>query len=403
MTDPYDVSVIGGGIVGLATAYQVLQAHPDLRLVVLEKEARLATHQSGRNSGVVHAGLYYRPGSLKARLCREGKAELEEFARDRNIPYQRCGKLIVAVRPSEVPRLSTLRERALANGISDIRELGPAGIREIEPHVTGLRALHSPGTGVIDFRAVTEDLAATVRARGGEILTGVEVHQVTVGGAEQVLRTSRGDLRTRTIIACAGLHADRLLAPANGRSSARIIPFRGGYLALRPSARHLVRALVYPVPDPALPFLGIHLTKRIDGSVIVGPNAILALAREGYRLGAFSWRDSLEMAGFPGFWRLLVRHLRPGLREALHEVAPRTLLPELRRFVPELDGSDLGPGPAGVRAQLVERSGTIVDDFRLWEADGVIQVVNAPSPAATASLAIGRYVASRAGRRFGWE
>jgi L-2-hydroxyglutarate oxidase len=402
MAAPYDVAVVGGGIVGLATSYQLVQRYPGLRLVVLEKEMRLATHQTGRNSGVVHAGLYYRPGSLKARLCREGKAELEEFARDRKIPYRRCGKLIVAVRPSELPRLSTLRERALANGIEEVRDLDPAGIQEVEPHATGLKALHSPGTGVIDFRAVAVALAEILRARGCDILTGAEVRRVRTAGTEHVLRTGRGEVRSRSIIACAGLHADRLAGLPDGRGGARIVPFRGGYLTLRPAARDLVRALIYPVPDPALPFLGVHLTRRIDGRVLVGPTAILALAREGYRLGAISGRDVLDMVTFPGFWHLAARHVGPGIREALHEVAPRTLLPELRRYVPQMEAGDLGPGPAGIRAQLVDRSGALVDDFRVRETDGMIQVVNAPSPAATACLAIGRFVAGRAGRRFGW-
>jgi (S)-2-hydroxyglutarate dehydrogenase len=401
MTARYDVAVVGGGIIGLASAYQLVQRFPGLRLVVLEKEPRLAAHQTGRNSGVVHAGLYYRPGSLKARLCREGKAELEEFATDQGIPYRRSGKLIVAVRRSELPRLSSLKERALANGIRDVEEIGPGGIREMEPHATGLRALLSPGTGVIDYPAVARCLAAVLKSHGCEVVTGVEVRRLQPSAMGHTLVTSRGELRARGVVACAGLHADRLAAKGEGRREARIVPFRGGYLTLRPEAGHLVRALIYPVPDPALPFLGVHLTRRIDGNVLVGPNAILALSREGYGLGSLSARDLLDLLTFWGFWRLAVRHVGPGLREALHELAPRTILPQLRRYVPRIQRGDLKPGPAGIRAQLVDRRGALIDDFVFRESDGLLEVVNAPSPAATASLAIGRLVADRAARRFG--
>jgi (S)-2-hydroxyglutarate dehydrogenase len=397
----YDVAVVGGGIVGLATAYQLWRRYPGLRLAVLEKEAGLATHQSGRNSGVVHAGLYYRPGSLKARLCREGKAELEEFAADRGIPYRRCGKLIVAVRPSELTRLASLAERAMANGIRDVRQLEAPDIPDVEPHATGLRALHSPGTGVIDYAAVAGALGALLRAGGCEVLTGSEVREVRRARSGHLLRTARGEVRSRWIVACPGLQADRVAAMTGARRNARIVPFRGGYLTLRSEARHLVRGLIYPVPDPELPFLGIHLTRRVDGTVLVGPNAILALSREGYGLGSTSARDVVDLLTFGGFWRLAARHVGRGLREALHELLPRTVIPELRRYVPGIAARDLRRGPAGIRAQLVDRRGALVEDFVLHQGDGVLHVVNAPSPAATASLAIGRFVADRAGDAFG--
>jgi L-2-hydroxyglutarate oxidase len=397
----FDVAIVGGGIVGLATAFQLVRRRSGLSVVVLEKERQLATHQSGRNSGVVHAGLYYRPGSLKARLCREGRAELEEFAAEHGVPFRRCGKLVVAVRPAELSRLADLAERARTNGARDVTEVGPEGIAEIEPQARGIRALHSPGTAVIDFVAVANALADEIRSVGGRILTGREVRGIDERGSWRILRTSPEPVMARHVITCSGLHADRVAAMTGVRPPGRVVPFRGGYLTLRPRARAAVRALIYPVPDPALPFLGVHLTRRVDGEVWVGPNAIPALAREGYGIGSVSPRDLAEMLGFAGFWRVVARHLRPGLREALHELVPRTLLPELRRYVPGIGAADLAPGPAGVRAQLVDRRGTLVDDFVVAEARGVIHVLNAPSPAATAALAIGRLVASRAEASFG--
>ena len=401
MPSRYDVAIIGGGIIGLATAFQLLRRRPGLGLAVLEKERDLATHQSGRNSGVVHSGLYYRPGSLKARLCREGKAELEEFAAEHGLAHRRCGKLVVAVGSEELARLADLAERARANGASDVEEVGPERIAELEPHARGIRALHSPGTGIIDFGAVAQALAGEIRSRGGEILTGRHVTDIGERAGWRVLRTSAEPALTRHVISCAGLHADRVAAMTGARPNARIVPFRGGYLTLRPSARAAVRALIYPVPDPSLPFLGVHLTRRLNGEVWVGPNAVLALAREGYAMGSFSWRDVRDTLGFGGFWRVATRHLGAGLRETLHELIPRTLLPELRRYVPGIEATDLAPGPAGIRAQLVDRRGRLMDDFVVGEARGVVHVLNAPSPAATASLAIGRLVSDRAEASFG--
>jgi (S)-2-hydroxyglutarate dehydrogenase len=396
----YDVAIVGGGILGLATAFQLMRRRPGLSLAIIEKERRLATHQSGRNSGVVHSGLYYRPGSLKARLCREGKAELEEFAAEHGVSHRRCGKLVVAVRSEELTRLADLAERARGNGAA-VEEVGPERIAELEPQASGIRAVYSPATGIIDFGAVAETLAGEIRAQGGQILTGREVRGIDERAGWWLLRTSPEPLGARHVISCAGLHADRVAAMTGARPPARIIPFRGGYLRLRPSARDAVRALIYPVPDPALPFLGVHLTRRLNGEVWVGPNAIPALSREGYTLGKVSWRDVGDMIGFGPFWRVAARHLGPGLREALHELFPRTLLTELRRYVPAIRADDLEPGPAGVRAQLVDRGGNLVDDFVVAEARGIIHVLNAPSPAATASLAIGRMIADRAEASFG--
>jgi L-2-hydroxyglutarate oxidase len=401
MGDRFDLAIVGGGIVGLATSLQALRRWPGTRLLVLEKEPELAMHQSAHNSGVLHSGVYYRPGSLKSHLCREGKAEMERFAEDHGIPFVRCGKLIVAVREDEMSRFRALKERGTANGVEGLDEFGPDGIRELEPHVTGIRALLSPGTGIIDFRRVSLAMAEDVRSGGGEIRTGHRVTGVRRDGPWQVIHTSRDSLAARNVIGCAGLFSDRLAARTGARAEPRIIPFRGSYLTLRPEARGLVRRLIYPVPDPSLPFLGVHFTPRIDGEVWVGPNAVLAFAREGYSPRRWSVRDLLEMFTYPGFWRLARHHYREGLGEMRRAIRRETLIEELRRYVPEIERAHLGPGPAGVRAQAVDRKGGLVDDFSFSESDRVLHVRNAPSPGATASLAIGRHIAERAADRFG--
>jgi L-2-hydroxyglutarate oxidase len=364
---------------------------------VAEKESEVARHQSGRNSGVVHAGLYYRPGSLKARLCVAGKAELERFIGERGIPYRRCGKLVVAVRPREVPRLAALLTRARKNGVRDVEEVPGDRIPDLEPHGAGIRALHSPGTGIVDFRRVAEALGDDVWTRGGEVLTGCEVVRIT-GGRVRTVVTSRGDLHARAIVACAGLQADRLVSASHDRRGIRVVPFRGSYLRLEPTAAALVRGLIYPVPDPNLPFLGVHFTRRIDGQVWVGPNAMVALSREGYRAGRVSGRDLRDLLAFPGFWRLATRHLGAALEELVRELVPGTFVRELRRYVPEVKADDLSPGPSGIRAQAVDRRGRLIDDFVVSSSDGVVHVLSAPSPAATACLAIGRLIAARVER-----
>jgi (S)-2-hydroxyglutarate dehydrogenase len=395
VSDRFDVVVVGGGILGLATAHRLLEVRPGIRLAVVEKEAELATHQSGHNSGVLHAGLYYAPGSLKARLCREGKAEIEQFAERHAIPFERCGKLVVAIDEGELPRLSSLRERAEANGVPGLEAVGPERIHELEPHAAGIAGLWSPETGIIDFQRVALALGDTIRGAGGEIRTSMPVTGITERPGEVVVRTPVGELVAGQVVACAGLHADRLARLTGSEADPRIVPFRGDYYTLDESARGLVRGLIYPVPDPRFPFLGVHFTKRIDGSVWAGPNAVLAFAREGYRR-----RDirPLELAStllYPGFLRLAGRYLRTGLAEMWRDWWKPAFVRELQRYVPEIRADQLRFGPSGVRAQALARDGTLVDDFALGGSGRVLHVRNAPSPAATSSLSIGRVLAER--------
>jgi len=403
MGERFDVAVVGGGILGLATAYRIQQRWPGLSVGVVEKEPHLAGHQSSHNSGVLHSGVYYKPGSLKARLCRQGKAELERFAEAHDIPFRRCGKLIVAVRPGELPRLADLRDRAAANGVNELEEVSPERIVEIEPHAAGLRGLFVPETGIIDYRRVALALADEVRAEGGSMLLGRRVETVRPGNPWMTLETSGGAVEARWVVACAGLQSDRLAARTGASRDPRIVPFRGSYLTLRREARHLVRGLIYPVPDPALPFLGVHFTSRLDGQVWVGPNAVLAFAREGYSPRDVKGADLLSMFSFPGFWRLARRHYGEGLTEMRRALFRRALVRELQRYVPEVGAKDLVAGPSGVRAQAVDRRGGLIDDFAISETDRVLHVRNAPSPAATASLAIGYHIADRAAQRFGFR
>ena len=396
-----DVAVIGGGIVGLATAYQLLGAHPQLRVAILEKEADLATHQTGHNSGVVHAGLYYAPGSLKARLCREGKLELERFVEIQGIPIERCGKLVVALDHGEVPRLAALRERATINGVPGLEEIGPERIAEIEPHAAGIRALWSPSTAIIDFRRVASAMAGEIRARGAEIHLGRRVTGIRGSATEVVVDSTSGPVVARHVIVCAGLQADRLAAMAGVRDAPRIVPFRGDYYTLTADARHLARGLIYPVPDPRFPFLGVHFTRRIDGEVWAGPNAVLAFAREGYRRRDLNVRDLVGTLAYPGFRRLAGRYLRTGLAEMWRDWWKPAFVRELQRYVPAIKAEQLMFGPAGVRAQALSRDGSLVDDFSLGGSGRILHVQNAPSPAATSSLAIGRTLAQTAAERFG--
>lgn len=398
-----DLVVVGGGILGLATTYRLLERRPDLRLVVLEREPELARHQTGHNSGVLHAGIYYAPGSLKARLCREGKADLEAFAAEHGIPFERVGKLVVAVEPRELGRLQALFERATANGVPGLDLLGPDRIREIEPHLRGLRAIWSPTTGIIDFRAVALALAEEARRRGATIETGRAVTALQERSGEVVVGTSRGPLVARAAVVCAGLWADRLAVLSGERPRERIIPFRGDYYTLVGQARELVRGLIYPVPDPRFPFLGVHFTRRIDGSVWAGPNAVLAFARAGYRRSDVDLRDLAETVAWPGFLRLAARHWRAGVGELWRDLSKRAYLAELRRFIPDLGPADIVFGPSGVRAQAVDPDGSLVDDFRLGGSRRILHVRNAPSPGATASLAIGRLLAAEAIERFELE
>lgn len=403
MGAPVDVAIVGGGIVGLATAYRLLLDRPRLSLVLLEKETELATHQTGHNSGVLHAGLYYAPGSRKAQLCREGKQAIERFARERGIPFEHCGKLVVALDESELPRLAAIRERASANGVEGLEEVGRERILEIEPHAAGIRALWSPKSGIIDFRRVALAYADEVRARGGEIRTGTRVtaiRDLDSGGA-RVVETTTGEVNARNLVACAGLHSDRVAALTGDAGSERVVPFRGDYYTLRPSATRLVRGLIYPVPDPRFPFLGVHFTKRIDGSVLAGPNAVLAFAREGYRRLDFSPKDLAETLAFPGFRKLARSYFKTGAAEMWRDWSRKAFTADLAKYVPEIREEDLVFGPSGVRAQALSADGKLVDDFSIGESPHVLHVRNAPSPAATASLAIGGELAKMAIERFG--
>lgn len=397
-----DGVIVGAGIIGLATALRLLEARPGLRLAVLEQEAEPARHQSGHNSGVVHAGLYYAPGSLKARLCRAGKAELEAYCARHAIPLERCGKLVVAVSDDELRRLDALRARAEANGVPGLEIVGPERIREIEPHAAGIRALWSPTTGIVDYRRVALAYADDVRRFGGSIRTDEAVVAIERRPDGLVVRTSRAELSASWLIACAGLWADRVAAMTGdaGPGTPRIVPFRGDYYTLSTGARPLVRGLIYPVPDPRFPFLGVHFTRRIDGAVWAGPNAALAFARAGYRRRDVSLRDLAGTLADPGFARLARRYLRTGLAEMWRDWVKPAFVRELRRYVPELRSDQLTFGPSGVRAQALARDGTLVDDFDLGGSGRVLHVRNAPSPAATASLAIAAHLAAQAIERF---
>jgi (S)-2-hydroxyglutarate dehydrogenase len=400
----YDVTVVGGGLIGLATAYRLLEAKPGLRLAVLEKEPELARHQSGHNSGVIHAGLYYTPGSLKARLCREGMEAVKRFADEREIPYELCGKLVVALDENELAPLAELKRRGIANGLRGLQEVDAKAIRELEPHATGIRGLHVPETGIIDFRRVALAYADEVRAGGGEILLGSRVIglEPSRNGGRSATLERGGPIHAENVIACAGLHSDRVATLTGSASPAyRIAPFRGDYYTLAPAARSHVRGLIYPVLNPSFPFLGVHFTRRIDGVVWAGPNAVPAFAREGYLRRDVNLRDLRSSIGFPGFRRLAREYARTGAAEMWRDYVKWAFVRELQRYVPKVRSRDLRFGPTGVRAQCMSADGKLIEDFLLEEADGVLHVLNAPSPGATASLAIGRMLAEKATAAFG--
>lgn len=388
-----DVAVVGAGILGLAVARELVLRHEGLRVAVLEREEEIARHQTGSSSGVIHAGIYYEPGTLKARLCVEGARDLYAYCERRGIEARRTGKLIVATRPEELPRLDELERRGRENGVQRLRRLRSDEIAEVEPHAVGLAALHSPDTGVVDFRAVAAACADEVRERGGCVTTSCAVTTIREAHAEVRVEHALGVIRARALVSCAGAWSDRLAVASGAPADPRIVPFRGAYLRLRGERAGLVRSSIYPVPDPALPFLGAHLTRGYDGSVLLGPTALIVGARDAYRLGRVRGRDLRETLAWPGTWRLAARHWRAGLTELRHALAPRTLVAGAQRFVPELRRADFVRGPAGVRAQALGRDGSLVDDFVLSTTGRCVHVRNAPSPAATASLAIARLVA----------
>ena len=388
-----DVVVVGAGIVGLATARELTRRHAGIRVAVLEREDRIAAHQTGHSSRVVHTGIAYAPGSLRARLCVEGARELCAYCERHGLPAKRTGKLIVATRPSELPRLSELERRGRANGVEGLERLGAAEIAEHEPHARGLAALRSPQTGLVDFAAVAASFLAELAAAGGTLTTSCPVHALRDFPTRLRVEHARGETRARAAVACAGAWADRLARAAGAGADPRIVPFRGAYLRLRPERAHLVRASLYPVPDPRLPFLGAHLTRGLDGSVLLGPTALLVGARDAYRASRVRPRDLAETLAWPGTWRLARRHRRAALRELRHALDRRSLVAEVARLVPELRVEDLVAGPAGVRAQALARDGTLVDDFALSRTARAVHVRNAPSPAATAVLPLARLIA----------
>ncbi|MEM8737547.1 MAG: L-2-hydroxyglutarate oxidase [Planctomycetota bacterium] len=390
-----DVAIIGGGIVGLATAYALMRQQPKLRLSVLEKEDRLAHHQTGHNSGVLHSGIYYKPGSLKARNCRAGKAAMERFCQEHGIPFRLCGKVIVATDDRELPKLRDLFARGQANGV-DCALISAERCRELEPHVRVAAAIHVPEAGIVDYRKICDALGEQIRAAGHEILTGARVIALKRDGPRQRVITPNENVSARLVINCAGLQSDRVTRMAGIKPAARIIPFRGEYFELKPQAHHLCQGLVYPVPDPAFPFLGVHFTRMIQGGVECGPNAVLAWGRECY--GKFQIHPG-DLAGsltYPGFLKMAARHWRMGLGEMWRSYSKTAFVKALQRLMPEIREEDLAPCPSGIRAQAVTSDGGLVDDFLIDQGPGVINVNNAPSPAATASLAIGESIAARA-------
>ncbi len=395
----YDVAVVGGGIVGLATAMALARRAPGLRLAVLEKEPAVGQHQTGRNSGVLHAGLYYRPGSLKARLCVEGKRQMEAFCDAHGVPYERCGKVVVAVEERELPVLQELLQRGTANGVPGLELIGPERLKELEPHARGLAALYSPGTGIVDFRRVAAAMAAVIEDGGADILTEARVLQIRRTGDAVHIETTRGPVSSRLLVNCAGLYSDEIARLAGDEPGVRIIPFRGEYYLLRPESRSLVRNLIYPVPDPALPFLGVHFTRMLSGDVEAGPNAVLALAREGYRWLQVNAGELWETLAYPGFRALARTWWRTGLYEMWRSWSKRAFVASLQRLVPAVTETDVVRGGAGVRAQAVSPTGRLLDDFQIEESPRAVHVLNAPSPAATASIAIGDYIAAIAARR----
>jgi (S)-2-hydroxyglutarate dehydrogenase len=392
----YDVGIVGGGIVGLAVALEITKRFPQLRLLLLEKENRVGQHQSSHNSGVIHSGIYYKPGSLKAKLCVSGARAMIEFCRQHGIPHQVCGKVIVATRENELPRLEDLHRRGEANGLTGVRSIGPDELREIEPHAAGIRALVVPSTGITDYALVCEKYGELTAASGGTILTSHKVIGLRRQPNEIILETNAGAFSVKFVINCAGLFSDRISRMAGDDPQLMIVPFRGEYYDLIPARAALVRALIYPVPDPRFPFLGVHFTRRISGSVDAGPNAVLAFRREGYQRTDFDLADAMSSLSFPGFWRMGVKNWRSGLDEFHRSFSKAAFVRALQRLVPEVRDADLVAGKSGVRAQALTAEGTLADDFQFVPSQRMLHVLNVPSPAATASLVIARTIVNTA-------
>jgi len=402
MTDSrYNVITIGGGAIGLGVALEITRRFPRQKLLLVEKEDKVACHQSGHNSGVIHSGVYYKPGSLKARLCVAGAAAMVEFCREHGISHNVCGKVIVATNEDERPRLEELRIRGEANGLTGLRLIGSEELRELEPHASGLQALLVPSTGVTDYALVCEKYAQLIVASGGTVRTSVAVTGIQRSAQEIVVETNTGAFATSAVINCAGLYSDRIARMAGDDPGIMIVPFRGEYYDLTPERSSLVRALIYPVPDPRFPFLGVHFTRRITGTVDAGPNAVLALAREGYRHSDINARDLASSLAFPGFWRMAGKHWRNALGEWHRSLSKRAFVRALERLLPEIRESDLVPGGSGVRAQALKPDGALVDDFQFVPSGKILHVLNVPSPAATASLVIGTTIVDTAAASLG--
>ncbi|MBM3949142.1 MAG: L-2-hydroxyglutarate oxidase [SAR202 cluster bacterium] len=397
----HDIAIVGGGIIGLATAMRLAQEHPRVKVVVLEKEGRVAEHQTGHNSGVIHAGIYYAPGSQKANFCAQGGPLLRRFSDEHGIPYEMCGKLIVALTEGELPRLEELFRRGTANGAAGLEMIGPERLRELEPHAAGIKAILSPNTGIIAFRRVAEAYAGEFTKQGGELVLDARLTAVRRADGRLHLETTKGAVSAANLINCAGLHADAVARMMGVDIGVRIIPFRGEYFSIKPERAHLVRSLIYPVPDPRLPFLGVHFTKRITGEVEAGPNAVLAFAREGYRKTSLSPGDTAGMLAFPGFWRMSRTYWRTGFNEQYRSWMKGVFLRSLQTLVPDIRMDDLGEPGSGVRAQAVDRKGKLLQDFSIAETRNAIHVLNAPSPGATSSLTISRYIVDMARKSFG--
>ena len=389
-----DILIIGGGIVGTATAYHVLQDRPQASVTILEKETQVGHHQTGRNSGVLHSGIYYKPGSLKAINCREGKRRMEQFCDEQDIPYDLCGKVIVAVSEDEVSRLENIYARGRENGVR-CEMISRQRLRELEPHCAGIQAIHVPEAGIVDYRQVCQRLADIIRRHGWEIVTGARVTRIQHHAAEVVVESTQGTFRAGQVVNCTGLHSDRVTRLSGEDPQCKIVPFRGEFFELRPEAHHLCRTLIYPVPDPSFPFLGVHFTRTIAGGVECGPNAVLAFAREGYRKRDVNLRDLFESLTYGGFLRLALKYWRTGMGEMWRSFSKRAFVRELERLVPEITSADLSAAPSGVRAQAISPAGSMVDDFVIRHSGRVINVCNAPSPAATSSLNIGRLIAEK--------
>lgn len=387
-----DIAIIGAGIVGLAVGLELTSSHPGLHVVVLDKEKEVASHQTGHNSGVIHSGLYYKPGSLKARLCVEGRAAMIRFCQEHDIPHEICGKVIVATDASEIPGLQELLRRGQANGVAGMRELNSAQIREIEPHASGIAGLHVPGTGITDYRMVASQYAQLIRQNGGEVLTGCGVRRIVRQPDSVVLETNCEAVQTKFAVNCAGLQSDIIAGMAGARLGLQIVPFRGEYYDVVPAKQHLIRGLIYPVADPRFPFLGVHFTRRIAGGVEAGPNAVFSFKREGYSRTSFDVGDTLAASLFPGFWKMAGRYWKSGLGEMYRSWSKPAFTHALQKLVPELTEADIQPGGSGVRAQALDRSGKLLDDFCFAHQDRFLHVCNVPSPAATASLMIGREI-----------